>query len=92
MDDYNPAFAGYNAAGDRNWRGGLTWVGEGGPELAWLPHGSQIYSNQESTQMAAAGGMDTRELEASVQENTAMLRAILSELGGMHMRGRMMYG
>ena len=88
---YNAAAA-YNASGTDNWRGGLTWVGEGGPELVRLPRGSQIYSNQESTQMAAAGGMDTRELEASVQENTAMLRAILSELGGMHMRGRMMYG
>lgn len=91
--DYNPAFAGYNAAGDRNWRGGLTWVGEGGPELVRLPRGSQIYSSQESTQIAAASaGTDTRELEASVQENTAMLRAILSELGGMHMKGRMIYG
>lgn len=88
---YNAAAA-YNASGTDNWRGGLTWVGEGGPELVRLPRGTQIYSNQESTQMAAAGGMDTRELEASVQENTAMLRAILSELGGMHMRGRMMYG
>lgn len=94
VDDYNPAFAGYNAAGDRNWRGGLTWVGEGGPELAWLPQGSQIYSSQESSQIAAAAGgsgTDTRALEASVQENTAMLRAILSELGGMQIRGRM-YG
>jgi hypothetical protein len=92
--DYNPAFAGYNAAGDRNWRGGLTWVGETGPELVKLPRGSQIYSNQESRQIAAAAGgssTDTRALEASVQENTAMLRAILSELGGMRIRGRM-YG
>ena len=88
---YNAAAA-YNASGTDNWRGGLTWVGEGGPEQVWLPRGTKIFSNQESTQMAAAGGMDTRELEASVQENTAMLRAILSELGGMHMRGRMMYG
>lgn len=95
VDEYNPAFAGYNAAGDSNWRGGLTWVGEGGPELVRLPRGSQIYSNQESRQMAATaagGSADTRALEASVQENTAMLRAILSELGGMRIRGRMLYG
>lgn len=91
VDDYNPAFAGYNAAGDKNWRGGLTWVGESGPELVQLPRGSQIYSNQESRQLAAAGGSgtDTRALEASVQENTAMLREILSELGGMQIRRRM---
>ena len=88
---YNGAAA-YNAAGDRNWRGGLTWVGEGGPELVSLPRGSRIYSNQESTQMAAAGGgSDTRSLEKSVNENTAVLRGILAELGGMQIRGRM-YG
>ena len=86
---YNAAAA-YNAAGDQSWRGGLTWVGEGGPELVSLPRGTQIYSNQESSQMAAAGS-DTRALEQSVNENTAMLRAILAELGGMQIRGRM-YG
>jgi len=43
--------AGHNAAGTDNWRGGLTWVGEGGPELVALPRGSQIYSNQESRSM-----------------------------------------
>jgi len=39
---------GHNAGGTENWRGGLTWVGEGGPELALLPRGTQIMSNQES--------------------------------------------
>ena len=39
---------GYNAGGTENWRGGLTWVGEAGPELVSLPRGSQIMSNQES--------------------------------------------
>ena len=87
---YNGAAA-YNAAGDENWRGGLTWVGEGGPELVSLPRGSQIYSNQESAQMAPAGGSDTRTLERIMSENTAVLRGILAELGGMQIRGRM-YG
>lgn len=41
----------YNAGGNDNWRGGLTWVGEAGPELVALPRGSQIYSNQESRDM-----------------------------------------
>lgn len=87
---YNAAAA-YNAAGDENWRGGLTWVGEGGPELVSLPRGSQIYSSQESSQMAAAGGSDTGALERIMSENTAMLRGILAELSGMQIRGRM-YG
>ena len=39
---------GYNAGGTDNWRGGLTWVGEAGPELVRLPQGSEIMSNQES--------------------------------------------
>lgn len=39
---------GHNAGGTDNWRGGLTWVGESGPELVNLPKGSQIVSAQES--------------------------------------------
>lgn len=39
---------GFNAAGTQNWRGGLTWVGEAGPELVSLPRGSQIYNAQDS--------------------------------------------
>jgi hypothetical protein len=31
--------------------GGLTWVGERGPELMGLPEGTRIYSNQQSRQM-----------------------------------------
>ncbi len=39
---------GYNATGNDNWRGGLTWVGESGPELVALPGGSQILNAQDS--------------------------------------------
>ena len=45
-----------NASGTTNWRGGLTWVGERGPELINLPRGSQVFSNQRSMAMAGAGG------------------------------------
>ena len=38
----------HNAAGTDYWRGGLTWVGEAGPELVSLPRGSQIMDAQES--------------------------------------------
>jgi hypothetical protein len=48
----DPKYVSYNAAGTDNWRGGLTCVGEAGPELVSLPRGSQIYSNQESRSMA----------------------------------------
>ena len=40
-----------NASGDYNYDGGYTWVGENGPELAYLPQGTRIFSNQESRSM-----------------------------------------
>lgn len=40
--------AGNNATGTPNWRGGMTWVGEHGPELMALPKGTRITSNQQS--------------------------------------------
>ena len=43
---------GRNAGGTDFWRGGLTWVGEAGPELVSLPRGSQISTAQESREMA----------------------------------------
>ena len=45
---------GSNARGTSFWKGGLTWVGEEGPELIDLPRGSKVYSNQKSIQMAKA--------------------------------------
>lgn len=46
---------GNNAHGTEYWRGGLTWVGEQGRELVYLPQGSKVYSNQKSEQMVAEG-------------------------------------
>jgi phage-related protein len=40
-----------NAGGTSSFAGGLTWVGEHGPELVRLPGGSSVYSNAESKQM-----------------------------------------
>lgn len=44
---------GNNAKGTDNWRGGLTWVGEKGPELLNLPKGSQVHTAQESKRIAS---------------------------------------
>jgi len=41
-----------NAAGTDFWRGGLSWVGERGPELVNLPRGSQVYDNSTSNSIA----------------------------------------
>jgi hypothetical protein len=40
-----PLPIGSNAEGTDSWRGGLTWVGERGPELLNLPRGAQIIPN-----------------------------------------------
>lgn len=46
-------------------RGGLTWVGEDGPELAQLPYGTTVYPSGQSNNMAAqaAGGGEPIVLE-----------------------------
>lgn len=77
--------AGHNAAGTDNWRGGLTWVGEGGPELVALPRGSQIYSNQESRAMAGVT-IGTVVIEArTIRELNDMVRIF----NGAQIEGRM---
>lgn len=84
----DPKYVSYNAAGTDFWRGGPTWVGESGPELVWLPQGTQIYSNQESRQIAAAG-TDTRTLEGLLSEAVGLLEEIRAENQAAGMRKRM---
>lgn len=47
---------GRNAEGTDYWRGGLTWVGEKGPELIELPRGSKVFSNDKSMEMVNGKG------------------------------------
>lgn len=47
---------GGNARGTASWRGGLTWVGEEGPELVKLPGGTAIYDANRSAAIASSGG------------------------------------
>ncbi len=86
---YNPALPG-NAAGDTNWRGGLTWVGEQGPELVSLPQGSRIYSNPESERLASAG-TDTSRMEALLERSVAIMQRISDDLDDLE-AVRRMYG
>ena len=81
---YNPELGAWNAGGNDNWRGGLTWVGEAGPELVALPRGSQIYSNQESRNMG--GGTNVYNISvANIQE----LDELLAWFESRRIRGRM---
>lgn len=78
--------AGYNAAGTDDWKGGWTWVGEGGPERVWLPQGSKIYSNQESREMAGGVTIGTVVIEArKIRELNDMVRIF----NGAQIEGRM---
>lgn len=77
-----------NAGGTDNWRGGLTWVGEAGPELLALPQGSRIYNAQDSRAIAATG-TDTARLEALMERNVMLLEEINSEFSGLKVKGRM---
>lgn len=47
-------FAG-NATGTRYWQGGLSVVGEHGPELVQMPGGSKVFSNTESKSIVRKG-------------------------------------
>lgn len=44
------------AGGTDFWRGGLTWVGEEGPELVNLPRGSQVFPAAASQAIASGAG------------------------------------
>jgi len=80
--DGNP----YNAGGTSNWRGGLTWVGENGPELVRLPRGSQVLTAQESRN-AGGNTFNITISAADVREFNDIIRIaenarIMARMGG----------
>lgn len=79
---------GHNAGGTDNWRGGLTYLAENGPELVDLPQGSRVHTAQETRQILG-GGTDMRETEAKLDRAVALLGQISTELSGLRVRGRM---
>jgi hypothetical protein len=46
---------GHNAGGTDNWPGGLSWVGENGPEVVNLPRGAQVIPNDVLRQNGSGG-------------------------------------
>lgn len=84
--DQYAEYYGYNASGDSNFRGGLTWVGEAGAELVSLPQGSQILSNQDSRNL----GGDTYNITIdakSVKEFNDIVNIAKSQRVTTRMRG-----
>ena len=63
---------GHNAGGSSNWRGGLTELGEAGPETAILPQGTRILTAQETENL----GGDTYNFNINV-DDLADLQALI---------------
>lgn len=71
---------GNNASGTDFWRGGLSWVGEDGPELVNLPRGSQVIPSNTSLAMMASGGSDLTALEGVNEAQLLELRQMVQLL------------
>ena len=74
---------GRNADGTDYWRGGLTWVGERGPELVSLPQGSKVYSAEDSRSMGSTNNyyltVQSRDMETVAAMTATFKRARQAE-------------
>tara|TARA_R100000734_G_scaffold14864_1_gene10990 strand:- start:185 stop:1843 length:1659 start_codon:yes stop_codon:yes gene_type:complete len=65
-------------------QGGLTVVGERGPELVNLPAGSRVHSNSDSRRMVSNTGGNTINITINARDTTdAELRRIADKIGNM---------
>lgn len=62
---------GWNATGTSYWRGGMTMVGETGPELVNLPTGSRINNAKDTKQMLQGGGDTNITISGNINISTA---------------------
>ena len=78
---------GNNAVGTSYWGGGLTWVGERGPELVNLPSGARVHNAVDSQRMAdrgdVGGGLSVGPIYV---RNDIDLEALLFQLRDMERR------
>ena len=74
---------GRNADGTDYWPGGLTWVGERGPELVSLPQGSRVYSAEDSSNMGGTNNyyltVQSRDMETVAAMTATFKRARQAE-------------
>ena len=74
---------GHNADGTDYWPGGLTWVGERGPELVSLPQGSRVYSAEDSRNMGNTNNyyltVQSRDMETVAAMTATFKRARQAE-------------
>jgi TP901 family phage tail tape measure protein len=73
-----------NFAGTNYFKGGLTWVGEMGPELVELPRGSKIYDTVKSEKMMQQKQnttvVDNKELERKVDTVITLMTRYMPEM------------
>jgi hypothetical protein len=77
------AHGGITGAASGGARGGMTWVGEQGPELVRLPYGSTVIPNGTSEAMAAAadgGGGQTVRVVFDFRNATSEFRAFMQKI------------
>lgn len=76
-------YIGRNADGTDYWPGGLTWVGERGPELVSLPQGSRVYSAEDSRSMGSTNNyyltVQSRDMETVAAMTATFKRARQAE-------------
>lgn len=66
---------GKNALGTKYWKGGMSFVGEYGPELVQIPRGSKIYTNRETKNMTKTSGDNVK------QDNQTNISINIAKLG-----------
>ena len=78
VGNYTPSF---NASGNDNFRGGVTRVGENGPETVILPAGSRIMSNQETRETTGGVHIGTVVIDAKNVKDFNDVINVFSNLG-----------
>lgn len=77
IDKANKLKVGSNAKGTDNWRGGLTMVGEEGPELINLAKGAQVIPNNEIPNLSGGAGRSGSSGAVASAQQPVMIQLIL---------------
>lgn len=81
------AHGGITGAASGGARGGLTWVGEEGPELVQVPFGSKVHSNPDSMRMASGWGDGGVTVNVNVYGSLVAERDLIGRLRNELVRG-----
>lgn len=68
-----------NAAGTDNFIGGVTWVGENGPEPVWLPQGTRIGTNQEGRSLSSGDTYNFYVQASEIREIDSFIRRMKNQ-------------